>query len=728
MNKVKPTLIIALFVLGMFGAPAMSLANAQATTTSSGITTEEGVDQLSGALGQIFGMFRGFGASGDALGTVMQSMFDNFENLTNTKKLDGVYVLNATVQNTYINQEYKYNEGSQLWKYAPWGSYNLKNATNPVHQKEFPYFVFNETGKLTYNLTEGVSSVFIIYDNDNSFIEALDNLITAIKKLSALENSTSEEDKQKAIEIAAETITYFLIHLNDIITGDEVIIFNLIAYSNYEADFLGVSQGTWWVSENKKMTEKVLLTDSVLPGWEAQYKAIAEEKEDQFMKFLLYKEYEQKRLQNYTAFSFDVFEIWLKNFEVHIDVATILQAVADVNSTGDSDALDGKTLTDIFEKLDIEFYIFTHHFQNWYLFDDAKFADTAKYSNPMYAGKAGNGVPDIVMNQTGTYENQSVEMIVDSEVTDYIQFRGADDWVFKEPVYDTVKNSMSWGVRGENLDFRVIPIGMKDDEVNDTISPVETMAFMELGFTFSPYADYNNVSIGEYKNPNGVQTMGAAVVKLDQSFGKWSRDSDGKAFTPRLKTSSLDLTTVFMSTILHVHLLIENKKIAETPEEATAELLGKNNYENETHKIKVGDVDEDLPLAEVDIAGPNYTQTDASGVTTTYKANTTTIPTVYAQWEGQGSETYTQNDNSTGAISANLQIEFSVLLYAVSYYSFDSSGDEIWHDPTFSVFITFEEPGVIAIILVIGTIALVGIAAVLITKKKNKKLDVDTKV
>jgi len=59
----------------------------------------------------------------------------------------------------------------------------------------------------------------------------------------------------------------------------------------------------------------------------------------------------------------------------------------------------------------------------------------------------------------------------------------------------------------------------------------------------------------------------------------------------------------------------------------------------------------------------------------------------------------------------------------VSYDNFGTgtytTGDEIVHDPTFSVFITTTNPGVIAIILVIGAVGLAGIAAVLITKKKN---------
>ena len=216
--------------------------------------------------------------------------------------------------------------------------------------------------------------------------------------------------------------------------------------------------------------------------------------------------------------------------------------------------------------------------------------------------------------------------------------------------------------------------------------------------------------------------MGCAKVKLVQSFGLWELDPiDDRPFTPHLKNTSLDLTTVYMSTIFHFKLAIENKEIVPAGETATDELLNESNYHRENHSIRVGDIDQELPLAEIDIAGPNYEQNGINAGN--YKAKTTIIPTVYAEFEGQSSETYTQNDTSTGQINATINIEFSTLIYAVSYDNFGTgtytSGDEIIHDPTFTIFITTVNPGVIAIILVIGAVGMAGIAAVLITKKKN---------
>ena len=459
-----------------------------------------------------------------------------------------------------------------------------------------------------------------------------------------------------------------------------------------------------------------------LPYYESDYTQIAEFYNDEFMLFLLDdSNFLTKTTQNYTTFSFDVIEVWLKEFQVSIDTEAILGALS-----GDEGAeyFGNKTATDIFEELRLEFYVFTHHFQNWYLFDDQKFDKDYSNSTADVQAQAiaavDNGVPDVLFENIADPGDDPVHVITDAEVVDYILFRGADEWIFNEPVYDTEANKMEWGIRANNLGFRAIPMGLKDDQVNLSVAPVEYMEYMELGFSFEPTKSYDVVT-DDYINAQGSKTMGHAQVKLVQEFGRWELDDDERPFTPHLKNTSLDLTTVYMSTIFHFKLLIENKEIVGAGETPSEGLLNESNYNKETHHIKVGDIDQELPLADIDIAGPEYEQTGFTNGN--YSAKTTIIPTVYAEFEGQSSETYTQNDTSTGQINATVNIEFSTLIYAVSYDNFGTgtytSGDEIIHDPTFSIFITTTNPGVIAIILVIGAVGMAGIAAVLITKKKN---------
>jgi hypothetical protein len=704
----KVFLLISLFMFSIFGS---SLSATSATAPQAAYPTQDiNVDALGDSLGQMFGMFREFGASGETFGLVLQMMFENFVNMSATQEIPGVYVINGSIIQESESDTYQYSEDYQ-WEYNPWGVYNMDNATDPADQDEYPYFILNQSGVLNYTRIEGVQLTFIIWDQDGSFIDALDNVINTVKAFVAIEEqlalnpdstAAQAEAQAEAIEAAIEAVTYFLIHINDIITGDEVIIFNTIAFTNYMADFAGTVDGQWYVTQNGVRTNSRTL-DVAYPAWEAEYRDLAEAYGDEYMLYILDEGYNQTRMQNYTAFSFDIIEIWLKEFQISIDVGKILAGLTPED-----------VFTDIFQELKLEFYIFTHHFTSWVLFDDSKFGGTDPATD--------NSVPDVKWEVIGQYGGENVSKITDTEIVDYIQFRGAD-FSFTDPVYDG--DTMSWGVRADNLAFRVLPIGMNDDEVNETVAPLEHMEYFELGFTFEPSKKLD-VETGDYFNAQGQKTMGSAKVKLLQSFGSWDLDTDDKPFTPHLKVEELQLATIYMSTIFHFKLWIENKEIASEGEVPDQALLDASNYNEETSKIHVGDIDQELPLAEIDIAGPDYDQTNAVGATTNHPAKTTIIPTVYAEWEAQNSETYVQNDTSTGQINSTINIDFSVLIYAVVYDTFGyngfTSGDEIVHDPTFSIFIITSNPGLIAVILVVGSVTLVGVAAVLITKRKESAL------
>ncbi len=712
--------ILTLLTAMLFISPALP-SRAQGSGDNEVNDVEE-VDALVMALGQTFSMFRGFGASGESLAQVFELMFTDFESLNATRKGDsGVFVLNASVQPEMETgqQFFTNNNGTEKWPL--WGPYRqlLDQNTNntALTNNEMVYFKYSHNGSIAYNSTEGVSITLVIWDQDNSFIDALDRLINAVKefiRISQDESLSGSEAEEQAIEEAVSTITYFLIHINDIITGDEVIVLNLIAYTEYMAEIFGNFETNWYVTENWDMTDTVLLKD-VFPMWKENYTAKAQEIDDYWTLWLLNEGWMEDNNKNYTAFSFDVMEIWLKNFHIEIDVAAILEAV----TTQDASGLEESRITDIFQGLDIEFYIFTHHFSNWYLYDDAKF-DNAIYADDIQA-KANNGVPDVVFGVIGTDDDENnVTAIVDSEVTHYMLFRGAGEWIFNGPEYSGVDDnqdfSMTWGVEARDLDFRCIPIGLQDDDVNETVAPIETMEYYKLGFSFAPTLE-QSVEAGDWTG----EAMGVAEVKLNQEFGEWNGGAG--PLTPDVASDSLDLTTVFMSTIFHFHLQVENNVISEEQLDEEDPLLTENNYERESHEVNVGTAateNNGLPLAKIDIAGPDYTQDGVS-----HPANTNIIPTAFAAWEGQASGTYNQTDGSVAALSGVLNLEFSTLIYAVSYDTFDSTGEEIVHDPTFSVFITTENAGVWGIITLVGIVVLVGVAASLITKKKDKAAGLD---
>jgi hypothetical protein len=98
------------------------------------------------------------------------------------------------------------------------------------------------------------------------------------------------------------------------------------------------------------------------------------------------------------------------------------------------------------------------------------------------------------------------------------------------------------------------------------------------------------------------------------------------------------------------------------------------------------------------------------------------VPLAYLSYNGQGKNTYQDENDETNVATSMLTIEYSVLAYAVAYPTFQGSGAEIWHDPTFNVFITFAPKYFWGLFLVIGSITLAAVAASKIAKKKEQAM------
>ncbi|MHA1272336.1 MAG: hypothetical protein ACTSQS_02755, partial [Promethearchaeota archaeon] len=62
----------------------------------------------------------------------------------------------------------------------------------------------------------------------------------------------------------------------------------------------------------------------------------------------------------WTTFSFDIIQLWVKNFEIHIDVSELAKASQgeDINTAK------------IFNGLDMDFYLFSHHLDGAFLYND----------------------------------------------------------------------------------------------------------------------------------------------------------------------------------------------------------------------------------------------------------------------------------------------------------------------------------------------------------------------
>jgi len=90
--------------------------------------------------------------------------------------------------------------------------------------------------------------------------------------------------------------------------------------------------------------------------------------------------------------------------------------------------------------------------------------------------------------------------------------------------------------------------------------------------------------------------------------------------------------------------------------------------------------------------------------------------------EANAHQTYegTPGEVDTFAADIGLNITLSVMVYAVCFPMFED-GSGIWHDPTFSVFMVFEATGFWALILLVAGVGLLGVATILIKRRKDSR-------
>ncbi|MFB6088809.1 MAG: hypothetical protein ABEK36_03465, partial [Candidatus Aenigmatarchaeota archaeon] len=98
-----------------------------------------------------------------------------------------------------------------------------------------------------------------------------------------------------------------------------------------------------------------------------------------------------------------------------------------------------------------------------------------------------------------------------------------------------------------------------------------------------------------------------------------------------------------------------------------------------------------------------------------------------ALWEGQQNqyEIFSGDEETTtddfGA-DIRLNIDFNIMLYGINYPQFNGYNG-IWHDPTFSVYMIFESQGFWALILLIAGVSLVGVATILLKRRKEAQVN-----
>jgi len=642
------------------------------------------------ALGGIFGSM---GYSGRILGNVfMMLLMQGLVNFSQSEMMDGVYVLSAFQEHTY-NGSNVYS-GERDYYMLPYEYFEADQGMI----NGYAYCVVNRTGGYDYEVTVGAGVTLVIWDNDNSFITAVKKIIGFFHTLRIHEQTYGfSEIPEDLIREGVELITWFLIHINDIFTGDELFALNPITWQKLKITPWNTNDGKlanysitkeWMQSMGGHIADgddMPILNTAMLDNW----RNIAAARSDDYMTWLLSPADVTLAETIFTSFTFDLIQLWVKEFYISIDVAAIM----DLLGGGMSGPVD---IAAIFQGLNIEFYLFTHHLAGAFLYNDSIIPDgtvTVQYEDlPQTVG----GVP--------------VSVPRTSEVTHRLVLGSVSDFDFQLPEVSTDGTKISWGLDLDTVEISPVPVGVNLDSYLGTTPDI--LDYIHFGFTFEP----KKVKI-QTANGNSVPVLNGAI-KLDQFFSPWN----GGAGSVN-SIAGLDLAIVFVSTMLHFELDLD--VIGEDPEGTTL-LDPAQDYNNVTHRLRIGNYLGDRftgHLDFVDIAGPDYVY-GPEGSITTAPASTSIIPLALWETEVERHDTFTEENTgqpiTTFATDIGLNISFNVMLYAVCFPMFED-GNGIWHDPTFSVYMIFEATGFWALILLIAGVGLVGIATILIKRRKDAR-------
>ncbi len=660
---------------------------------------------LIGGFGSIFGMmFRGLGPGGNVLATVFEMLFmQTLTNFSGKEIMPGVYALSATQENTYSALR-DFSSPRKEYYMVPFdyiaGSYN-------VSEYGYAYCEVETSGTYQYNLTVGAGVTLIIWDNDGSFVNAVKKIIDFFLEIQPYMGgpmsssptitgpSTIGGIPDKLIQKGVELITWFLIHINDIFTGEELFVLNPISWRKLEiitgAGF-GLSK-TWKVTGEDGRDDSDFTLEAEVPEGSTildSWNLTAQVRQDSYMEWLLteFDVYANVK-KEINEFTFDLFQLWVKNFEIHIDVAEILNLLG-----GGSGPVNPAA---IFQGLDIEFFLFTHHLTGAFLYNDTNFDNRISANYIQLNNSAGD--PILV-------DGRPIEVPRGSELTHRLMLGAVSEFDFNLPIKDG--NKVSWGLTLKQATLNPVPVGIESDSYLGATP--ESLAYIQFGFTFEPKHEELDAADG-----SKIPVLHGAV-KLDQFFAPWNGPDAPGANNP---IAGLDLAIVYVSTVLHFHLKIDT--IGDDPLEA---LDPAEDYDETTRSLKIGNY---LPqnirekLAFVDIAGPDYLY-GPEGTITSAPANTSILPVALFEVEKDKHETFegTPGEVDTFAADIGLNVTLSVMVYAICFPMFEK-GSGIWHDPTFSVFMVFEATGFWALILLVAGVGLLGVATILIKRRKDSR-------
>ena len=365
--SIKAVMVITLVVASFTAAPIMVAGydyDDEYTYDQLGGTDPTA---LIGGFGGIFGgMFRTLGPGGNVLATVFEMLFmQTLTNFSGKEILPGVYAISATQEETFSGLRDYSTPRRKIYpvplEYLLGGGYNIS-------EHGLAYCEVETFGTYQYNLTVGAGVTLVIWDKDGSFVNAVKKIIDFFTKIqpyimastssspstSAPSTSSIGGIPEELIQEGVKLITWFLIHINDIFTGEELFVLNPITWEKLEIQTgagFSISK-TWKVTGGDGLDPADELLQAAVSGANIfldSWNISAQAKQDSYMNWLLTDaEIVANLKREFTSFTFDLFQLWVKNFEIHIDVGEILSLIDGGGSSINPAA--------IFQGLDIEFF------------------------------------------------------------------------------------------------------------------------------------------------------------------------------------------------------------------------------------------------------------------------------------------------------------------------------------------------------------------------------------
>ena len=693
---IKAFMVITIFIVSMISMPLMVFGE------NGGDEDYEKSDQygtFEGFHGGFGGVFReNMGYGGDLLGTLFEMLLLDGVDLEDHETLESVYVLSASKEETYEgNYSFVEQGDTQEIHYLPF--YNSTGGNVSQYRTDslegYAYCVVDKEGSFGYNLTVGAALTLVIWDHDKSFIVAAQKVLDWASRFREAEKK--DKVNKKLVAEGVQVLSWLLVHINEIFTGDELFVINPIVWQTLEMnpadDFrikknwydtgpdFGIDMG---MDDDTNLTKE---NETLLTEWGFA----ANLTRDSYMQWLL-QDFNTADLVEtiWTQFSFDIAQLWMKKFYIEIDLEEAAKG-------------DDGDVEDAFDGCEIEFYLFTHHLAGAFLYNDN---DTSGDITVKY---------DYLRNETTQekiFINGTAVMVPTSnEVTHRLILGTVEDFDFKEPKIDEDKEQVSWGLQLNNVNMSAVPVGV---DLNSYVNaPEEQLDYIYFGLDFEI----------EKEEPNKKGEIWAqGDVKLETNWAPWNNQTHPYA---KQDIKDLDLAIIYISSILHFELEMEKD---DDPDDPDDELLEDGDYKDESHTLKIGNyLDEDEDKLEfVNIAGPGYLL-GIEGNKTRYQANTSIIPIALWEGESQMHETNPGDEDDTSddyATDTKAEAKWNIMLYAVCYPDFNGSGMGIWHDPTFSVYMVFtpESAGFWSLILLIAGIGLAGVATILIKRRKDNRL------